>query len=101
MAKKSPFYLKKIVSGQNCTYQITTQPAGSDFVRHDKEWINISGNDQEWIITNIYEDVYTVALKEDNQSGWIDPVNDYERQLQIYSPLNSYDCRQQFRITRN
>lgn len=99
--QKTPFYLKKTVSGQNCTYQITTQSGGKGFIRHDKEWINVSGNRQEWVITNIYDDVYTVALKEDHECGWIDPVTDYERQLQLHHPLNPYDCRQQFRITRN
>ncbi|KIM57206.1 hypothetical protein SCLCIDRAFT_1219660 [Scleroderma citrinum Foug A] len=99
---KTPFYLRWLHNNP-CTYEISLGPHGyGNFVQHDKEWVNVKGQYQQWVLQKVSGDTYRIELQQDKSYVWTDmgPGSAADRQIQLKPFLPGTGTAQLFRIRK-
>ncbi|KIM60728.1 hypothetical protein SCLCIDRAFT_1216610 [Scleroderma citrinum Foug A] len=96
---KTPFYFRWLHNNPS-TFEISLGPHGyTDFVQHDKEWVNVKGGYQQWVLRPAGTDTYLIELAQDPHIVWTDlgPGSAAHRQIQL-KPFLPGNAAQLFRI---
>ncbi|KIM58715.1 hypothetical protein SCLCIDRAFT_1218405 [Scleroderma citrinum Foug A] len=94
---KTAFYLRWLHTDP-CTYEISLGSHGyGNFVQHDKEWVNVKGGYQQWVLRKAGPDTYLIALQQDTHLVWTDMGPNRQVELKPFLPGNH---AQLFRIRK-
>ncbi|KIM60756.1 hypothetical protein SCLCIDRAFT_1216465 [Scleroderma citrinum Foug A] len=102
--QKTAFYLRWLHANP-CTYEINLgdHQDSTQFVRHDKQWINIyNGQYQQWVLNKVSGNTYTIAQQDNTSLVWTDPGpgGPANRQLQLQT-FKTNNSNQQFLISED